>query len=177
MTTPSEALKKCTKCGEAQPEFEYYVRTDGRLQSQCKTCFKTRVKARRYGSDRARVLKMDRASMREYRKRVRQEVFAAYGGYRCVCCGETEPTFLTLDHINNDGGEFRKKELGKRTHSGYHTYRWLLRNGCPPVVQVLCMNCQHGKLMNKGVCPHQRTCNDYPAREYGQAAGSAVPLI
>jgi hypothetical protein len=43
-------------------------------------------------------------------------------------------------------------------------------------VQVLCMNRQHGKLMNNGICPHQGTCNDYPEREYSQAAGSAAPL-
>lgn len=80
--------------------------------------------------------------------------------------------FLTLDHIDNDGGEFRKKELGRRTAAGIHTYRWLKRNGYPDGIQVLCMNCQHGKRMNGGVCPHG-TCNDYPEREYAQAGGSA----
>lgn len=104
--------------------------------------------------------------MKAQRARVRAKVFEAYGN-KCVCCGESEPTFLTLDHINNDGGEFRKRELGKRTMAGYHTYKWLLRNGCPKTVQVMCMNCQHGKLMNKGVCPHQRTSNDYSERKYG----------
>ena len=119
---------------------------------------------------------MDNASLRAKRKEVREKVFAAYGGYKCVCCGETEPTFLTLDHIDNDGGEFRKKELGNRTMAGYHTYRWLMQNKFPKTVQVMCMNCQHGKLMNNGICPHQETCNDYPAREYSQVAGSAAPL-
>lgn len=176
MAIPSEALKICGKCGESKPLADYYVRTSGTPHSECKPCYKARVKARKNGPNRRRVLDMDNRAMRIKRADVRDAVFAAYGGYKCVCCGETEPTFLTLDHINNDGGEFRKTVLGKRTMAGFHTYRWLLRNGCPPVVQVLCMNCQHGKLMNKGVCPHQRTCNDYPAREYGQAAGSASPL-
>jgi hypothetical protein len=24
-------------------------------------------------------------------------------GNKCACCGETNPVFLSLDHINNDG--------------------------------------------------------------------------
>lgn len=176
MATPSEALRKCKKCGAEKPSSDYYVRTDGRLHLECKTCYIARVKARRFGPDRERVLAAERKGQGAKRRELRERVFAAYGGYRCVCCGETEPTFLTLDHINNDGGEFRKRELGRRNAAGVFTYAWLLRNGCPPTVQVLCMNCQHGKLMNGGICPHQRTSNDYPAREYGQATGSAAPL-
>ena len=173
MTIPNEALKVCGDCGTEKPLAEFYIRSNGYAHGACKPCYKAKVKARKIGPDRARVLEMDNRAMKLKRAETRNRVFAAYGGYRCVCCGESEPTFLTLDHINNDGGEFRKRVLGKRTMAGFHTYRWLLRNGCPPVVQVLCMNCQHGKLMNKGVCPHQRTSNDYPAREYGQVAGSA----
>jgi hypothetical protein len=176
MTIPSEALKVCAKCGEPKERADFYVRTNGFLQSACKACLIAKNKARRNGPDRETVLAAESRSAKAVRARTRDKVFMAYGGYRCVCCGETEPLFLTLDHINNDGGEFRKRELGKRTMAGYHTYRWLLRNGCPPVVQVLCMNCQHGKLMNNGICPHQGTCNDYPEREYSQAAGSAAPL-
>lgn len=177
MTIPSEALRKCSKCSIEQSPSMYYRRTNGKLHTECKSCYRARVKARRTGPDRERVLALDRVSVRKMRRRVRDKVFKAYGGYTCVCCGETEPLSLTLDHINNDGGEFRKKVLGKRTHAGYHTYRWLLKNGCPPTVQVMCMNCQHGKLMNNGVCPHQGTCNDYPAREYTQVSGSAAPLF
>jgi hypothetical protein len=35
-----------------------------------------------------------------------------------------------------------------------------VRNGFPPGYQVLCMNCNHGKRMNNGVCPHKERCND-----------------
>ena len=28
-------------------------------------------------------------------------------GRACSCCGETEPAFLTIDHVNNDGAEHR----------------------------------------------------------------------
>jgi hypothetical protein len=176
MTIPSEALKICGTCKAEKPLSEYYIRSNGYPHSSCKACFIAKNKARRTGANRAKVLAMDNRSMKLLRAKVRDQVFNAYGGYKCVCCGETEPKFLTLDHIDNDGGKFRKEMLGKRTHAGYHTYRWLLKHGCPPTVQVMCMNCQHGKLMNNGICPHQRTRNDYPGREYGQAAGSAEPL-
>jgi hypothetical protein len=84
----------------------------------------------------------------------RDEVFTAYGGYRCACCGETERLFLSIDHINNDGAEERKS--GKYSGSGYGFYRWLRKSGFPSGYQVLCMNCQVGKHKNGGVCPHQQ---------------------
>jgi len=98
--------------------------------------------------------------MQAKRARIKAAVFAAYGGYKCVCCGETEKLFLTIDHIENDGAEWRRSNLGKRTMAGYLTYRWLVAHHFPPGFQVLCMNCNHGKRMNGGICPHQETCND-----------------
>lgn len=80
---------------------------------------------------------------------VKAEVFAAYGGYRCTCCGETEPLFLQIDHINNDGASHRRAIGGS---SGL--YRWLKRNNYPAGFQVLCANCNVGKQRNGGVCPH-----------------------
>ena len=35
----------------------------------------------------------------------REQVFEAYGGYKCNCCGESEPMFLSIDHIDNNGAE------------------------------------------------------------------------
>lgn len=82
----------------------------------------------------------------------RTQVFEAYGGYKCACCGETEPLFLSIDHIDNNGAEERK--LGLYSGSGYGFYRWLRKSGFPPGYQVLCMNCNTGKHRNGGVCPH-----------------------
>lgn len=93
---------------------------------------------------------------------VRDEVYRAYGGYRCACCGETEKAFLSIDHVNNDGAK-HKREC--RLHTGEQLYRWLKRNGFPEGFQVLCMNCQWGKRNNNGVCPHKERCNDYPSGE------------
>ncbi len=43
--------------------------------------------------------------------RLKDDIYKAYGGYVCTCCGETRELFLTLDHINNDGAEHRKQLL------------------------------------------------------------------
>lgn len=85
------------------------------------------------------------------RQRARDQVYAAYGGYVCACCGETERAFLTLDHIHNDGSE-HKREFNLR--NGDEMHRWIIRRGFPAGFQVLCMNCNWAKRYN-GICPHQ----------------------
>lgn len=84
---------------------------------------------------------------------LRAQVFEAYGGYKCACCGETEPLFLSIDHIDNDGAEMRKN--GVHSRGGTHFYQWLRKSGFPDGFQVLCLNCNLGKHRNGGICPHQ----------------------
>lgn len=84
---------------------------------------------------------------------LRNEVFAAYGGRICACCGETQPMFLGIDHVENDGAELRKR--GVQPRGGTQFYQWLRKNGFPSGYQVLCMNCNIGKHRNGGVCPHK----------------------
>lgn len=88
---------------------------------------------------------------------LKNEIFMAYGGWVCKCCGETEKSFLSIDHINNDGAKMRREGVHGVSNQ---FYRWLKKNGYPDGFQVLCMNCQWGKHINKGVCPHQARCND-----------------
>ena len=81
------------------------------------------------------------------RKRAfRLEVLAHYGG-ACSCCGENEPVFLGIDHINGDGKRHRK------TISN-HIYRWLKANNYPSSFRVLCHNCNMA-LDFYGYCPHR----------------------
>lgn len=87
-------------------------------------------------------------------RRLRAQAFAAYGGAICACCGETEPMFLSLDHIENDQCEYAR-ELG-RPHTGLFLVEWLAKHNYPPdLIQVLCHNCNQGKRLNGGICPHQ----------------------
>src|SRR6266852_8334175 len=60
-----------------------------------------------------------RQQCRNWREKLRKRVLAAYGG-KCVCCGETEDSFLSIDHIDGDGNKHRR-ELGKNGHQSNST--------------------------------------------------------
>lgn len=92
------------------------------------------------------------AERREIGKRLRLEVLAAYGG-KCQCCNESNAIFLTIDHTNNDGATHRKKIGG----GGGQIYWWLKQNGYPKKgFQILCYNCNMGRAINNGICPHKQ---------------------
>lgn len=101
--------------------------------------------------DRSGKRKIDQAA---YKLKTRTECFDAYGGAFCVCCGEENMRFLTLDHVNNDGGVHRHA-IGKR---GMAFLFWLRKQGFPDrkSYQVLCFNCNQGKFFNGGICPHEQ---------------------
>lgn len=85
-------------------------------------------------------------------QRLRRQAFDAYG-WRCACCGETEPQFLCIDHVNDDGWLKRKKE----TRVAFGTMGWLEKEGYPSGFQTLCHNCNFSKHSNGGKCIHQLT--------------------
>jgi len=88
--------------------------------------------------------------IKEERKKMRMLILNRYGN-KCVCCGESIQEFLTIDHILNDGNIERKKFKSQDEY-----YRWIIKENFPDTLQILCMNCNFGKRMNKGVCPHRR---------------------
>lgn len=82
-----------------------------------------------------------------YLRRLKIEVITAYGG-KCACCGVAELAFLTIDHIKGGGGRHRRM-IG-------NLYRWLKRHGFPKGdFQCLCFNCNCGRKVNGGICPHK----------------------
>ena len=91
-------------------------------------------------------------NMKAYHRQNRLTVLTHYsmGNLKCSCCGESEYDFLTIDHTENNGNSHRK-EIGNGT-----LYRWLIKNGLPKGYDVLCMNCNHGKGKNNGICPHNK---------------------
>jgi hypothetical protein len=162
--------KRCPKCERLLSRSQGFWRG----QSWCKTCQKADVyRWRAANLERAKVIeKASRERRRDKRcayfkaeyqrnrvKRIeaarqrfqacKDATYRAYGGYKCVCCGETHPAFLSIDHVNNDGGKHRRS-VGR----GANIYTWLRDNGYPEGFQVLCHNCNHGKHLNGGVCPH-----------------------
>ncbi len=109
---------------------------------------KNRLRARDWyteNRDRARM------NVKTRYEKARAEMLVAFGPF-CACCGETEPKFLTIDHINNDGGVHRR-ELGGSASSIVFD---LQKRGFPKgEFQLLCYNCNCGRARNGGICPHK----------------------
>jgi hypothetical protein len=84
----------------------------------------------------------DKAKRRENRIKV----ISTYGG-KCSCCSESEIAFLTIDHINGNGREDRKKYND-------NLYGYLLKLTEPRKdLRVLCMNCNWAIRFGER-CPH-----------------------
>lgn len=130
-------MKRCSKC-QRQVSLETYERTGG----WCETCTVYYLNYWKGSTGRLR-----KAPSKE---EIRSTVIAKYGGC-CNCCGETHERFLTLDHVNNDGHLERRK-------GNYVNYKTIYFNGVNERFQVLCWNCNMGKAVNKGVCPHKTAC-------------------
>jgi len=161
--------RKCWRCASMKPltEFPIYDRISGVRRHECKTCNQKRM-AGYYRASHAKRLERARARYAanplaywtpERRARanelakarttvLREQVLSVYGR-KCACCGEAEPKFLTIDHVDNNGAEMRKEH-----RQGACMYRWLIKRGYPKGFQTLCMNCNFGKARNGGVCPH-----------------------
>ena len=113
---------------------EYYKRNRDRILDGVK---------HRKVTFRERVAEAQRNSAR----RARLEMVKEYGG-RCVCCGESQPQFLTMDHTNGDGAEHRRGLTGgaERSGGGYQIALWLKRQGWPKDgFRLLCWNCNCAK--------------------------------
>lgn len=88
-----------------------------------------------------------RAWGKKSKEKNKREVLSHYcGGGEPRCkCGVTDLEVLTIDHINGDGAEHRRR-LGKgASFGGSRFYFWLKLNGYPEGFQVLCFNCQYRK--------------------------------
>lgn len=119
-------LGLCIVCGEEPPD-------DGK-----ETCAVCRLN--------------DNAAQIQYRRALKDRVFAAYGGYQCNCCGICEShEFMTIDHIDGTGHD-HKANSGHRL-CGANLWRWLTHNNFPAGFQVLCYNCNCAKSTNNE-CPH-----------------------
>ncbi len=149
------ALKvRCTECKKRKTLSGFYEKKNGKYKAACKVCEIARSTAwandnpekRKASSKRWRKNNPERAievSQRNHakRKRLCMEYYGENGG--CVCCGETELSFLTMDHIKDNGAEERLR------------YWMIIRDNFPKGLQTLCFNCQWGKRINKGFCPHR----------------------
>ncbi|MBX9804194.1 MAG: hypothetical protein K2Y18_00385 [Alphaproteobacteria bacterium] len=179
-------LRVCVKCEEEKPldafAKVYTLRNRGKnyYQHTCLICYRAAhaEKERKRRKDKPEeyraARKKHRAANLEHCRMLRrlsghklkEQAYNAYGGYECVCCGETEKTMLSIDHIDEDGARHRKEVLKVvrpttfcRGSSGDNLYRWLKNNDFPPGFQVLCYNCNISKHRNKGTCAHKYANN------------------
>jgi 5-methylcytosine-specific restriction endonuclease McrA len=77
----------------------------------------------------------------------RLQVLIMLGG-QCVCCQESDPAMLTIDHTQGHGTQER------REYGGADYYRQMLANQrTPERLRILCQNCHHA-LNCWGACSH-----------------------
>lgn len=128
----------CQKCINYRIEYNKNHR-EQRLKIQAKFRKNHRKEISKLYSDKFRKLK---------------NIILDHYGNKCACCGEIIYEFLTVDHINNDGAEHRRK-LGNIGKSGRLFYDWIIKNNFPPIFQILCWNCNWAK-WRYGTCPHKK---------------------
>lgn len=123
-------------------------------KKSCESCSKKRRDRYEAYGDKETRRKQAEIIRHERRKRILEH----YGG-KCSCCGEAEFIFLSIDHINGGGNEHRR-QIGNNPDSrcGSSSTQfaiWIETNNYPDTLQILCHNCNMGKHLNGGVCPHK----------------------
>jgi len=133
-------IRRCSTCKKYKAVSNFYRNpksSDG-IHDHCKHC------SRKHAQSEA-----SKAGQKTRRQRNRMTVLLHYsdGKPQCRCCGESENKFLCIDHING-GGRKHRAEVGS------HFYRWIINNGFPSGLQILCHNCNMAKgFYNQ--CPHE----------------------
>ena len=148
MRTPilvKDGLKLCSGCKEILPVNNFHKNSRGPsgLQWHCKLCCK-----KQHAIGYQKYKQKYTETSQKYYKNLRIEVLTVYGnGYlHCMCCGETQYEFLSLDHINGGGNKHRREVGGK-------IFNKLKQQNFPPGYQTLCHNCNQAK-GHYGICPH-----------------------
>lgn len=145
-------------CGHARTEENSYK--NSKVGYRCKTCTLKKsdeIKKKLVSTPEGRKKYNDynNQQTKKYNKQLRAQMISAYGG-KCECCGESEPTFLTLEH-KNGGGNAERRLYGGGKNSGSGGQRILLRlrrEGWPKdKYTVLCANCNMARKW--GPCPHE----------------------
>lgn len=128
----------CTPCRDYHKEWR---RSPEGLASNAKRCKKWRTsnpeRTKEFG--------------KRYNQEAKQRAIVMYGNH-CACCNETRLGFLTIDHMNNDGRSDRKS-VGSG-NGGTRFYRKIVNMPKRNDLQVLCFNCNCGRQVNGGTCPH-----------------------
>ena len=155
--TPSTGRRKCKICLNTYNQINNERRKEISILWQ-KSHPKRVAEINKKHRDTDEFRKKHRVRMRVYWKkylpRLQKDVLTHYGHGKlaCVCCGEPNILFLTIDHVNGRKTEHEKKHW---KHRGWMLKQYLRKNGYPEGYQTLCWNCNSGRALNKGICPHK----------------------
>lgn len=159
------------KYGHKYTKENTYIHPSGGYRRSCKQCkndcnvksYSKRskdpiFKEKRKAYARRAYKKITPEKRRKYvnalRLKHKKEVLIHYGkGGELRCCWRNcnvhDLDMLSLDHINNDGSEHRRK-LGKgKSMGGKEMYQWIKAQNFPTGFQTLCMNHQWKKKLKK----------------------------
>ena len=157
---------QCHRCNEHHPTdaFQWSNRPKGIYLNEC-------LKYQRESSKKWRIKNpgKNKQACKEWHKSnghsVMRKLALEMLGAMCACCGEIESFFLSIDHVNEDGAAHRKMFSPKHKFSSTRKYYLdimdKVANGSEDF-QCLCMNCNWGKMMNDGVCPHKKDGVSWP---------------
>lgn len=138
----------CRRCTSALTDVNWAPGNRARHSKLCRACDTAQTRARQKAKP-----EYYREASKASLEKLRHEILLAYG-HQCVCCGEVEEAFLTLDHTQNDGAAHRRSFHGTQRTSAY-VWREARRLGFPrDRFQLLCWNCNWAKHA-RGICPHQ----------------------
>jgi hypothetical protein len=128
-------LITCSKCKIEKNSTEFVKRYDERKKifAWCKKCHNKTSK-----------------DLVQYKRIVCIEHYTQ-GKFECGCCGEKNIKFLTIDHINNDGGLERKS----LKNSYFKFFNEIIKNKFPTTIQISCYNCNCARAKYNGICPHK----------------------
>lgn len=142
----SEFQAMCQKCKDEESVRDKQKKEARRKAGVCSNCGRELEAGKSYKT----CLKC-REKCRNQLKKLRSQVINHYGA-KCQCCGESRYEFLTVDHING-GGTKHRQSVGDSSKA---VYKSIIRSGFPSSIQILCFNCNCGRQVNGGICPHQQ---------------------
>jgi len=125
---------------------QYYVAHQEKGKEYAKSYCRRRIQEPEW---RKRVNEKARNHRRKLSKELRNQLFDIYGT-KCSCCDESNPGFLTLDHVLNNG----RKERVALNGSHFNMWRKAIAEHDPGKYRILCYNCNMGRAKNDGICPH-----------------------
>jgi len=151
-------LRKCRVCGieaHTEAELDLFMKHKTCKYGRNTLCRNCRRLYKHKWEEKNRLSERKRTGGNRYRHNLKIKVINLYGGV-CVCCGEKTMVFLSIDHING-GGSKEIQSMGCR----YKYYKFLEKQFCDnreaalKKYQILCHNCNMGRYINGGICPHK----------------------